>query len=289
VNSKLIINCDDFGLSEAISEAIVECHKKGIVTSTTLMANMGNLEHAKYLADQNPQLGIGIHFNLTEGFPVSLPEQVSSLITAEGKFYPNSEQRKRLLLKKVNPQEVFHELENQVRLILDFGIKLSHFDSHHHITGLPLAFSESMKVAKKHKIPAARITSTRIRNLGKINLKMLAAQMASWPKELVHFRNKYQLRKNGFITTNDKVLPNRVYPVSQNFVSQLIKVIQGITKPYTEIAFHPGYDSSYKGDSISMNQIRKRDFNVLISPKVKDAIKSAGIELINYHHLVNEK
>src|SRR5690606_8790554 len=39
VKRLLIINADDFGLNRAATDAIVECHRAGTVTSTTLMAN----------------------------------------------------------------------------------------------------------------------------------------------------------------------------------------------------------------------------------------------------------
>ena len=37
---KVIINADDFGYSSAVNLGIIKSHKDGILTSTTLMANM---------------------------------------------------------------------------------------------------------------------------------------------------------------------------------------------------------------------------------------------------------
>ena len=47
---KLIVNADDFGLSKGVNLGIIEAHKNGIVTSTTLMVTMNEVEHALNLA-----------------------------------------------------------------------------------------------------------------------------------------------------------------------------------------------------------------------------------------------
>lgn len=44
---KLIVNADDFGLSEGVCLGILKAHRDGILTSTTCMMNMENIE--KYL------------------------------------------------------------------------------------------------------------------------------------------------------------------------------------------------------------------------------------------------
>lgn len=62
-----IVNADDFGLSNRVNEAILEAHRNGIVTSTTLMANMPGSRHAVELAKRNGSLGVGLHVNLSFG------------------------------------------------------------------------------------------------------------------------------------------------------------------------------------------------------------------------------
>jgi len=36
---RLIVNADDFGLTENVNRGILDAHREGIVTSTTLLAN----------------------------------------------------------------------------------------------------------------------------------------------------------------------------------------------------------------------------------------------------------
>src|SRR5882724_4025981 len=67
----LIVNADDFGMTEGHNRAIIDAHRNGIVTSTSLLANGYAFEHAADLARQIPTLGVGVHLTLTEGLPVS--------------------------------------------------------------------------------------------------------------------------------------------------------------------------------------------------------------------------
>ena len=42
---KLIVNADDYGMTKGVNLGIIEAHKNGIVTSTTLMVTMPEVEH----------------------------------------------------------------------------------------------------------------------------------------------------------------------------------------------------------------------------------------------------
>ena len=66
---KIIINADDFGLCDGVNRAVVQAHTQGILTSTTIMANMPAAPQAIELARQLPTLGVGVHLNLSEGKP----------------------------------------------------------------------------------------------------------------------------------------------------------------------------------------------------------------------------
>jgi predicted glycoside hydrolase/deacetylase ChbG (UPF0249 family) len=59
---RLIVNADDFGLTEGVNQGIIEAHSSGIVTSTSLMVRGAGAEQAAALAAENPELSIGLHF-----------------------------------------------------------------------------------------------------------------------------------------------------------------------------------------------------------------------------------
>jgi predicted glycoside hydrolase/deacetylase ChbG (UPF0249 family) len=61
---RLIVNADDFGFTRDVNAGIVECHRNGILTATTLMANGDAFKDAVRLAKENPTLDIGVHLVL---------------------------------------------------------------------------------------------------------------------------------------------------------------------------------------------------------------------------------
>jgi chitin disaccharide deacetylase len=62
----LIVNADDFGLTEGINRGIVETHERGIVTSASLMVRYPAAESAAEYARVHPKLSVGLHFELEE-------------------------------------------------------------------------------------------------------------------------------------------------------------------------------------------------------------------------------
>lgn len=285
---RLITNSDDFGLTNSITDAIVDTHLNGIMTSTTMMANMIGFNYAVKKAHEYPSLGIGIHFNLTEGNPLSDLSKVPDLINSNGVFKNNAEQRKNLLFGKSKFEQVKCELENQLLKLLDNGIVPTHFDSHHHITGVPLAFKASMEIAKKYKIDKARITNIDFQysSLSQVSsFVKIKRKMKSMPKAFIHSKNKKDLRKNGFKTPDIKLLPSRIFPVSKDPIEQFIRTLSILKPGVTEISFHPGYKDSDPNDSNKTAELRIRDLAVANSSAVMDYIKKNNIQLVNFKEI----
>jgi chitin disaccharide deacetylase len=59
---RLIVNADDFGLTEGVTHGIVDAHVAGIVTSTSLMVDWPAAEYAAELMRGHPALSVGLHF-----------------------------------------------------------------------------------------------------------------------------------------------------------------------------------------------------------------------------------
>ncbi len=83
---RLIVNADDFGYTPGVTRGIVRAHREGIVTSTTMMANAPDTESAARAARSTRSLDVGVHLVFTYGRPLTPPEKVPSLITADGTF-----------------------------------------------------------------------------------------------------------------------------------------------------------------------------------------------------------
>ncbi len=64
---QLVVNADDFGFTPDVNLGIVEAHRRGILTATTLMANGDAFDDAVRLARETPSLDVGCHLVLIGG------------------------------------------------------------------------------------------------------------------------------------------------------------------------------------------------------------------------------
>ena len=161
---RLIVNADDFGLTSGVNRAIIECHQRGIVTSTTLMANSaefaGAVESVKRLAPPvtSPALGIGCHVVLADGGPVLPPSQVPSLVVpGTGTFLQlHSATGETGAQHRFRSEEIEAEATAQFQKIQAAGIRISHFDAHKHAHIFPSILKPLLRAAAVCGVPALR-------------------------------------------------------------------------------------------------------------------------------------
>lgn len=144
---KLIINADDFGLTPGVNLGIIESHTQGILTSTTLMANMVGFEHAVQLAKEHPTLGVGVHLVLTAGRPLT---ECTSLVNDEGDFLklPFYE-----TVFNIEFDELYLEWKAQIDKVINAGIIPTHLDSHHHIHTVKGIADIFIRLAREYQLP----------------------------------------------------------------------------------------------------------------------------------------
>jgi chitin disaccharide deacetylase len=157
----LIVNGDDWGLTHGVSRGILEAHRKGIVSSTTVIVNRP-IDPGLLAELRASGLGVGLHLNLTLGAPVSDPARVPSLVDAEGKFIRDA----REVVARANKDEARIELGNQIDAFRHLvGALPTHLDSHHHvgrhqpILDLVLDFARAIKVPVRSQDDAVRVAA----------------------------------------------------------------------------------------------------------------------------------
>ena len=110
----VVINADDFGLLPEVNKGIIECFEAGSITSTSMMVNTEGTSDAVNLAKQYPSLGVGLHFSLTQGSPVSSSSKVASLVSGDGGFHSRSAFERKMLFGNVRLSDVETEFMAQV-------------------------------------------------------------------------------------------------------------------------------------------------------------------------------
>ncbi len=154
----LIVNADDFGLTEGTDNAILRAHRQGIVTSTSLLANGYAFEHALALARATPSLDVGLHLTLTEGPPVAPLREVPDLVDEHGEL-PLSNQpfARKLATGKLPIDQIRREFEAQAAKVADSNLRPSHIDGHKYIHLLPGISAIAADVALRFGIPVMRV------------------------------------------------------------------------------------------------------------------------------------
>ena len=146
---KVIVNADDFGLTEGVNEGIIDAHLNGVVTRTTLMMNAEAVYHAVRRAKETPTLKVGIHLVLSFGQPLN-KAATTHLTKADGTFkFTSLESR----LTPTEVSEVKTEWETQIKAFLQTGLTLDHIDSHHHVHGWEDLKDVVLDLSKAYNVP----------------------------------------------------------------------------------------------------------------------------------------
>lgn len=140
---KIIVNADDFGLDEAVNYGIIKAYTDGIVSSTSIMANMPGFDHAVKLAKFHPGLHIGVHLNLNAYIPLT---DGKTLRNADGMF----DRRK---FEECDEEEIYQEFCAQIEKVKASNIRFDHFDSHRHVHQSPVLKKVMERILETYPYP----------------------------------------------------------------------------------------------------------------------------------------
>jgi predicted glycoside hydrolase/deacetylase ChbG (UPF0249 family) len=191
---RVIVNCDDFGLDVPTNLAIAKGFEDGVISSTTLLANMPGFRHAQNLIESGkvPSDAVGMHFNLTAGEPITDGMRNLGKFCESGLFHGRIRERPLFNLTDSEANAVRKEFEAQLLRILSVGLKPSHIDGHHHIHTEWAIYKEIRGVLNDLGPKRMRIS----RSHG-VALHGLRGTLKSMYKKVFNFR----LRFDGFATT----------------------------------------------------------------------------------------
>jgi chitin disaccharide deacetylase len=249
MSKRLIVNADDFNLTPGVTRGILDGHRHGIITSTTVMVNLPDVEHSRDLAAEDaPALGLGLHLNFTFGAPLLTPDAVGSLVDASGRFHRDRER----LGAAGEPSEIRAEIEAQIaRFLAVFGRCPTHLDTHYHMHRLPRVFAIVLAAAAELGIP----------------LRALSPEMTA------------RIRARGLPAVDRAV--GDVAAEAYWTAAGVVQFVESLPDGVTELMCHPGYVDAGLVVS-SYREQREGELRALCDPKVKSALDGAGIELIHY-------
>ena len=242
---QLIVTADDFGLCPEINRAVSKAHTEGILTSASLMIAAPAAKEAVAMAKEYPKLKVGLHFVCVDGFGLLFKKPFSShLIWAGVKYFFSPAWRQRLR----------SELTAQMEAFLATGLVCDHLNTHNHFHLHPVVREIVLRLAEKYKIRKVRWPSP-----------------APWSRAL-----KRRLDVVG-LCRNDHTfgLKETGRMTEEIWLKQIPRFADGVTEAYC----HPAVASS----PVLQKWLRGYDwvgeFQALVSPKVKAALKEAKVQL----------
>lgn len=298
----LIINADDFGYTHGVTEGILQVWKDGIVTSTSAMINMpGAPERVSKARQTHPELPVGLHLNITDGTPVLPAEKVSSLVDDQGRFMPPLKLVERL--QHVSLDELRSELQAQAELLLSTGVQFDHIDYHQAMVAMYTPFyplvmelAEKYNVSVRNPVPISVYghiklkggggSITAMREMMKFGMRHPILAMKLMPKMSPSaFKQQSQaLTEKDILTTDWFVDSFYGNATVENFISMLEQLPAGIS----EVMVHPAIvDDELRDIQDGYLEAREVELNVLLDPRVREALDENHIQLIDFGELKN--
>ena len=290
----LIVIADDLGWTEGVNRGIAEAHRRGIVTSTSLLANGAAFHSALGLARSTPGLSVGVHLNLSDGQPVVQAEKVRSLLNDAGEFHSGPERLLlRIALRTLVLREAEEEWDAQIQRVRDAGIHPTHLDGHKHVHMLPGLFGVALRLAARHGIWAVRVSHEDFRLRKALSSGERSRASAVW-KQGIHARGlkllawnaKKQAERGDVVTADYFCGIRQTGELTKAGVARLLEVLPEGT---TELMCHPGYgDEDLRHTATRLQGSRERELQILTDKDILNLVASQGIRLIDYGFATRE-
>lgn len=286
----LIVNADDLGWTAGVNRGIADAHRNGIVTSTSLLANGSAFEDGVNTAKSLPRLGVGVHLNLSDGKPVAAQQEVQSLLNGSGNFEGGPEALLvRLTTKSVDINHVEKEWDAQIQKVRAAGIEPSHLDGHKHVQMLPGLFAIALRLAKKHRIEAVRVSHE--------SSSLRAALNEGGHSSSVAFKQGVQARGLKLLAPDARKMAERAGVAVADYFCGIAqtgvlkkpgveKLLAILPEGTTELMCHPGYvDAELENSSTRLQRSRQAELTILTDQAVRKIVADLGIRLINYKEI----
>jgi chitin disaccharide deacetylase len=154
----LIITADDFGLDEAVNEAVEQGSVAGVLTAASLMVGAPAAADAVCRARRLPRLRVGLHLVLADGRAI-LPHDLLPGITdvdghMDGEMFYRSV---RLFALARIRRQVEAEIRAQFLAFVGTGLVLDHVNVHKHFHLHPTLLGIILRVGREFGISAIRV------------------------------------------------------------------------------------------------------------------------------------
>jgi len=158
---RVIVNADDLGINAEVNAEIENFIEKGIVSSSTILANGKDFHLVPDIVKRHPNISFGVHLNLSEfesltKSPVLMKYGITN---RDGVFVKGAINN--VCFTKELKKAIFKEWRAQIIKVREAGILISHIDGHHHCHAKPELYVLLKRLADNFGIREVRQNSVR--------------------------------------------------------------------------------------------------------------------------------
>jgi hopanoid biosynthesis associated protein HpnK len=275
----LIVNADDFGMTNGINRGIIEATANGIVTAASIMVTGWAFEEAVQLARENPSLDIGLHLSLTVGRPVSNDPNVIRSLAPTGAFrFGNRDLLIHLIRHKIRLSVLHREIQAQFKKAVDAGLHVTHVDGHESIHLFPGIRDAVFEMMKHYGIIFVR------RSYERIHLKEVW-KLRRWKKVFLNLFGLLlgrQIRGSGLRTTDYYY---GSFDAGYLGREKLVAMILDLREGTSEIMCHPGYRDESFDRICGGRYLPDHELKALMDTEVQDLLHKRGVHLVSFKDL----
>ncbi|MDQ6909578.1 MAG: ChbG/HpnK family deacetylase [Actinomycetota bacterium] len=267
----LIVNADDYGLTEKVSAGILKAHREGIVTSTSVLTLAPAFAKTGAWLGDHPGLGVGVHLAAVgEDPPLLSAREVPTLVGRNGTLSPSWRHfLPRAAAGRIDPADLRREFAAQIQAVTSVGLTISHLDSHQHLHLWPGVAAVVLDLAVAEGVPAVRVPRSHRLPLAP-GLNRLARRLA---------RNA---ANRGLVTPADASGVDEAGALQYGDLCRALDgfVSRGATS--AEIGAHPGDADDPDRDRYQWGYHWEDELALLTSADARRAVTDRGFVLGNY-------
>jgi hopanoid biosynthesis associated protein HpnK len=253
IRPRLIVTADDYGLHEAINEAVERGYRDGVLRAASLMVAAPAVTDAVERARRLPGLAVGLHLVLADGQAVMPHARIPDLVDVHGRFNDAMVRNgfRFFFLPRVRRQ-LAAEIRAQFEVFAATGLPLDHVNAHKHFHLHPTIFSLMLSIGREFGLRAVRLPAE--------------PGMGPWLRPWLALMRR-RMDEAG-IVYNDHVFGIR-YSGGMDETA-LLDILSDLPDGLSELYLHPAV---HGGLVASMAGYRHADeLTALLSPRVRDAI-----------------
>ncbi len=270
----LIVNADDYGLTQGVSRGILAAHAEGIVTSTSVLAVAPAFAPTVGWLLDVPSLGVGAHLAAVgEDPPLLSAAEIPTLVDRRGHLATSWRQfLPRAAAGRIDPDDLAREFEAQADAVAGAGARLGHLDTHQHLHLWPMVRKVVLGMAERRGL-AVRVTRSAARSPVGVVVRRLTKGL------------ERDARAKGLRFPGDAAGLDEAGALDRLTLVTTVGRLAAGAATSAEVGSHPGGPDDPERGRYRWNYRWEDELAALTSPEARRAVTEGGFTLGTYADL----